>query len=91
MESSRGAAERAGVTGRQPRRNREGVPASTTAGTDAFVAEQDVYQLGHRVLRDPRPFHPQRLWDVYNRFLGIGIHRSKGFFWLPTRDELVLL
>lgn len=57
----------------------------------ADIAEPDTYQLGHRVLQDPRPFHPQRLWDVYNRFLGIGIHRSKGFFWLPTRDELVLL
>ncbi|MEO0654691.1 MAG: GTP-binding protein, partial [Pseudomonadota bacterium] len=49
------------------------------------------YEIGSRVLRDPRPFHPQRLWDVYNTYLGIGIYRSKGFFWLPTRDRLVLL
>jgi G3E family GTPase len=28
---------------------------------------------------------------VYNKFLGIGIYRSKGFFWLPSRDNLVLL
>ncbi|MEL7206557.1 MAG: GTP-binding protein, partial [Pseudomonadota bacterium] len=31
------------------------------------------------------------LWDVYNHFLGEGIYRSKGFFWLPSRDRLQLL
>ncbi|MEM8570191.1 MAG: GTP-binding protein [Pseudomonadota bacterium] len=55
------------------------------------ISQPESYQLGSRVVRDQRPFHPQRLWDVYNKFLGIGIHRSKGFFWLPTRDNLVLL
>ncbi|MEM0945961.1 MAG: GTP-binding protein [Pseudomonadota bacterium] len=55
------------------------------------MAQPESYSIGSRVLRDPRPFHPQRLWDVYNTFLGIGIYRSKGFFWLPTRDNLVLL
>lgn len=59
--------------------------------TNAPMAQPETYSLGNRVLRDPRPFHPQRLWDVYNKFLGIGIYRSKGFFWLPTRDNLVLL
>jgi len=55
------------------------------------MAQPETYALDSRVLRDPRPFHPQRLWDVYNKYLGIGIYRSKGFFWLPTRDDLVLL
>ncbi|MEM9242108.1 MAG: GTP-binding protein, partial [Pseudomonadota bacterium] len=59
--------------------------------THAPMAQPETYALGSRVLRDPRPFHPQRLWDVYNKYLGIGIYRSKGFFWLPTRDNLVLL
>ncbi|MEM1233604.1 MAG: GTP-binding protein [Pseudomonadota bacterium] len=59
--------------------------------TDAPMAETATYALESRVLRDPRPFHPKRLWDVYNRYLGLGIYRSKGFFWLPTRDNLVLL
>jgi len=59
--------------------------------TDAPMAQVETYALDSRVLRDPRPFHPQRLWDVYNKFLGIGIYRSKGFFWLPSRDNLVLL
>ncbi len=62
----------------------------TEHGTQSMEGPQD-YAIGSRVLEDPRPFHPQRLWDVYNRFLGIGIYRSKGFFWLPTRDNLVLL
>ncbi|MEM9012407.1 MAG: GTP-binding protein [Pseudomonadota bacterium] len=57
----------------------------------APMAEPESYAIGSRVVNDPRPFHPQRLWDVYNRFLGIGIYRSKGFFWLPSRDNLVLL
>lgn len=59
--------------------------------SDSAMALPESYKLGSRVLRDPRPFHPQRLWDVYNTFLGVGIYRSKGFFWLPTRDNLVLL
>ncbi|MFG1172609.1 CobW family GTP-binding protein [Erwiniaceae bacterium CAU 1747] len=49
------------------------------------------YDIESRVITDDRPFHPQRLWDTYQQFLGAGIHRSKGFFWLPGRDDLALL
>ncbi len=49
------------------------------------------YDIESRVITDDRPFHPQRLWDTYQQFLGVGIHRSKGFFWLPGRDDLALL
>ena len=59
--------------------------------TSAPMAQPETYKIGNRVLRDPRPFHPQRLYDVYTKALGIGIYRSKGFFWLPTRDDLMLL
>lgn len=55
------------------------------------MAQPGTYKIGDRVLRDPRPFHPQRLYNVYTQALGIGIYRSKGFFWLPTRDNLMLL
>ncbi|MEM8980653.1 MAG: GTP-binding protein [Pseudomonadota bacterium] len=55
------------------------------------MAHPETYKIGNRVLRDPRPFHPQRLYNVYTQALGIGIYRSKGFFWLPTRDNLMLL
>lgn len=59
-------------------------------GTSSMASAED-YQIDSIVISDPRPFHPQRLWDVYNHFLGEGIYRSKGFFWLPTRDRLQLL
>lgn len=49
------------------------------------------YDMATRVIRDDRPFHPQRLWDVCHQYLDQRIYRSKGFFWLPTRDELSLL
>ncbi|MEO1228232.1 MAG: GTP-binding protein [Myxococcota bacterium] len=43
------------------------------------------------VLRDPRPFHPQRLYDVCQSELGTGVYRTKGFLWLATRPADVLL
>ncbi|MFY1637223.1 CobW family GTP-binding protein [Solwaraspora sp. WMMB335] len=43
------------------------------------------------LLDDPRPFHPQRLWDTYTTKLPQTLYRSKGTFWLPTRDDQVLL
>lgn len=60
---------------------------------ESLPAQPDAlpYDIGSQVLEDDRPFHPQRLWDTYQQFLGRGIHRSKGFFWLPTRDDLALL
>ncbi|WGR62217.1 cobalamin biosynthesis protein CobW (plasmid) [Paracoccus ferrooxidans] len=59
-------------------------------GTASMSGAED-YRIDSIVIADPRPFHPQRLWQVYNHALGTGIHRSKGFFWLPTRDRLQLL
>ena len=44
-----------------------------------------------RVIEDDRPFHPQRLWETYHYFMGMGIYRSKGFFWLPGRPDMALL
>ena len=49
------------------------------------------YNLATRVIKDERPFHPQRLWDVCHKYLNQRIHRSKGFFWLVTRDKYSLL
>lgn len=43
------------------------------------------------VIEDDRPFHPQRLWDTCHHFMSAGVYRSKGFFWLPGRDDLALL
>lgn len=47
--------------------------------------------IGHTILRDPRPFHPQRLHEHFMTRLGLGIYRSKGFLWLASRPRDVLL
>lgn len=49
------------------------------------------YDIVSTVICDPRPFHPQRLWRQFQMRLGLGIHRSKGFIWMASRDEQVLL
>ena len=43
------------------------------------------------VIRDARPFHPQRLYDVCQNMLGTGLYRTKGFLWLASRPSDVLL
>ncbi len=43
------------------------------------------------IVRDPRPFHPQRLYDVCQTQLGTGVYRTKGFLWLASRPADVLL
>ncbi len=49
------------------------------------------YDLATRVIKDDRPFHPQRLWDACHQYLDKRIYRSKGFFWLASRDKFSLL
>ena len=49
------------------------------------------YNLATRVIKDDRPFHPKRLWDVCHQYLDKTIYRSKGFFWLASRDKFSLL
>ncbi|MDA8818875.1 GTP-binding protein [Flavobacteriaceae bacterium] len=49
------------------------------------------YNLATTVIKDDRPFHPQRLWDTCHDHLGDRIFRSKGFFWLASRDKNSLL
>ena len=49
------------------------------------------YNLKTDIIKDDRPFHPQRLWNVCHKFLDKGIFRSKGFFWLASRDSQSLL
>ena len=44
-----------------------------------------------KVIEDDRPFHPLRLWQACHTHLTKGVFRSKGFFWLPTRDDVSLL
>lgn len=59
-----------------------------------FESESDddrPYDLATRVIKDDRPFHPQRLWETCQNSLGQNIYRSKGFFYLPSRDHVSLL
>lgn len=56
-----------------------------------LAGDAEGYDISSTVICDPRPFHPQRLWDVFQTRLGQGVHRSKGFIWLASRDALVLL
>ncbi|MEM1096621.1 MAG: GTP-binding protein [Bacteroidota bacterium] len=43
------------------------------------------------VLRDPRPFHPERLYEACQTQLSTGVYRTKGFVWLASRPGDVLL
>lgn len=56
--------------------------------TDRAPTPDDLVSL---VLNDPRPFHPQRLYDACQRQLATGVYRTKGFVWLASRDDQVLL
>ena len=49
------------------------------------------YNITTRIIKDERPFHPKRLWDTCHQYLDTGIYRSKGFFWLASRDKHSLL
>lgn len=43
------------------------------------------------ILREKRPFHPQRLFDACQNQLGTGLYRTKGYLWLASRPGHVLL
>lgn len=49
------------------------------------------YNIESKVIKDDRPFHPERLWDICHQSLDKRIYRSKGFFWLASRDKHSLL
>jgi len=49
------------------------------------------YNLEISIIKDDRPFHPQRLWNVCHQYLDKQIYRSKGFFWLASRNKHSLL
>ncbi len=51
-------------------------------------SEKDEYGISSFVFRSDRPFHPQRIFDLFASNWP-GVLRAKGFFWLATRMEFV--
>ncbi|MFC4992840.1 CobW family GTP-binding protein [Rubritalea tangerina] len=76
----------------------DGIPAPKLTelenkATQLGLTEQSatVENVEAEIFQDPRPFHPQRLFDACQNHLSTGLFRTKGFIWLASRPGHVLL
>jgi G3E family GTPase len=53
----------------------------------SHVSEADQYGIGSFVYRARRPLSPERFWSLLHEEWQ-GVLRSKGFFWLATRNDV---
>lgn len=58
---------------------------------DDISSETTAPEIDCTILRESRPFHPQRLYDACQNNLGTGLYRTKGYLWLASRPGHVLL
>lgn len=49
--------------------------------------ETEEYGINSFVFRDPRPFHPNRLWNYISSDFPANVIRSKGLLWMASRPE----
>ncbi|KAA0992086.1 GTP-binding protein [Dyadobacter aurulentus] len=49
--------------------------------------ETEAYGISSFVFRDERPFHPKRFWDYVSQNWPAGVIRSKGLFWIASRQN----
>ncbi|OJV12604.1 MAG: GTP-binding protein [Dyadobacter sp. 50-39] len=60
------------------------------AKNGAHTPETEEYGIASFVFRDQRPFHPERFWTYISQNWPAGIIRSKGLFWIASRQAEAL-
>jgi len=57
---------------------------------DEHIPETTEYGISSFVFRSRKPFHPQRFWNYINQDFASNIIRSKGMFWIASRNDVAL-